>query len=100
MAFFNVVTMTTIGYGANFYPRTPRGRSWVTFFCFVSLANMAMLIEAVTTYVAEASAKRHEARRQETIRCTGLDELETLLRRSAGENTIQSVASDREQQSV
>lgn len=83
LPFFQVVTMTTIGYGANFYPQTNAGRNFTIFYGWLSLANMAMLIEAISSFVSQRAKERWVRYQADVRKFTGLDELEEMLLASA-----------------
>jgi len=80
LLFFNAVTTTTIGYGANFYPRTEDGRRYLMFFAWLSLSNTFMLLDAINDFVLERTRARWKARQRDTLLTSGLSELEGLLR--------------------
>ena len=75
LPFFQVVTMTTIGYGAHFYPQTDAGRNFTIFYGWLSLANMAMLIEAISSFVSQRAKERWIRYQADVRKFTGLDEL-------------------------
>ena len=79
LLFYNSVTTTTIGYGANFYPRTFEGRIYLIIFSWVALANTFFLIDAITGYVKARAQMRWEVRQKDLMLTTGLAELEGLL---------------------
>jgi len=79
LLFYNSVTTTTIGYGANFYPRNASGRVYLIVFSWIALANTAFLIIAISDFVKERAAKRWQINRKDLMITTGLDELESLL---------------------
>jgi len=79
MLFYNIVTVTSIGYGAQFYPQTAAGRSWILLYSWVALANMALVIDAVSTFVSKRAEERRSLVRKDMAERTGLDELMGLL---------------------
>jgi len=79
LLFFNTVTTTTVGYGANYYPRTDAGRMYLVFFSWVALANTFFLVEAITLFVKQQSQERWELRQKDLMATTGLTELTSLL---------------------
>jgi hypothetical protein len=82
LLFFNAVTTTTIGYGANYYPRTEDGRRYLMFFAWLSLSNTFMLIDAINDFVQERTNSRWKARQRNALLTSGLSELEGLLRKA------------------
>ena len=79
LLFFNAVTTTTIGYGANYYPRTQSGRDYLVVFAWFSLSNTFFLIDAINDFVQERSQTRWKARQKDLMLTSGLSELEGLL---------------------
>lgn len=86
MLFYNIVTVTSIGYGANFYPRTAAGRQWILIYSWIALANMALVIDAVSNFVKARSDKRRSLVQQAMAEKTGLDELMSLLEEGEDED--------------
>jgi hypothetical protein len=79
LPFFQTVTMTTIGYGAQFFPQTDSGRNFTIFYGWLSLANMAMVIEAISSFVSQRAKERWVRHQADVRKYTGLDELEEML---------------------
>ncbi len=82
--FFQTVTTTTVGFGATFYPRSPSGRSYTLLYGWLALANMAMVVDAVSGFVSARGRARFAARRRDFETLTGMDELERLMAGRAG----------------
>ena len=79
MLFYNIVTVTSIGYGAQFYPQTAAGRSWILLYSWVALANMALVIDAVSTFVSRRAEERRSLVRKDMAERIGWDELMGFL---------------------
>ena len=82
LLFFNSVTTTTIGYGANFYPRTAMGQLYIVMFAWFALGNTFFLIDAITGFVKQRAIDRWQIRAKDLMLTTGLSELERLLKTS------------------
>ena len=79
LLFYNSVTTTTIGYGANFYPRTNQGRIYLIIFSWIAMANTFFLIDAITQYVKKRAQMRWAIHQKSLMLTTGLAELQGLL---------------------
>ena len=79
LLFYNSVTTTTIGYGANFYPRNTSGQIYLIIFSWFTLANTFYLISAISNFVKQRATHRWEIRQKDLMITTGLGELEGLL---------------------
>ena len=86
LLFYNSVTTTTIGYGANFYPRTSMGQLYMVIFSWFALGNTFFLIDAITEFVKNRAVQRWEIRAKDLMLTTGLSELEDLLHTSEKED--------------
>merc|ERR1711924_503212 len=72
LLFFNSVTTTTIGYGANFYPRTTLGQLYIVIFAWFALGNTFFLIDAITGFVKQRAIDRWHVRAKDLMLTTGL----------------------------
>ena len=74
-----VVTMSTVGYGAVYYPTTANSRLWVLVFGIFSLSNFANTVEAITTYKSKRYEETVTALMETEDENTGMNELQFII---------------------
>jgi hypothetical protein len=75
-----VITMSTVGYGATYYPTTNGAKAWLIVFGMFSLSNFTVTIEAISSYNAKRTEKIVEALMETEDETTGMNELQWIDR--------------------
>merc|ERR1711871_885724 len=74
-----VVTMSTVGYGAVYYPSTESSRLWILVFGILSLSNFANAIEAITVYKSNQHKETVDALMNAEDDDTGMTDLKLIV---------------------
>ena len=75
LLYSSIVTMSTVGYGARYYPTTGGSKLWLICFGIFSLSNFTVTVEAITTYKSKRDKERLAALMETEDDTTGMMEL-------------------------
>ena len=77
--YFAIVTMSTLGYGATYYPATRLGKIWISFFSVIILSNFTFFLESYITYQVQKSVTLISLKMKSEDFQTGMDDFRKTI---------------------